>query len=133
MLGNQTTLNAVELSTGFLYEGGTRVQSSELGLSLTIPSGWQGALPLDVDAFVIQKQGAQDTILVRADQVDKLSILTMMNQPITLNQGMILMPMGKAVERSGVIEGKYTISVQYAEAQAEIRIVLEKHGVIESI
>ncbi len=122
-------LYAVELSPGVLYESGTKVQSSELGLSLTIPSGWQGALPQGVDAFIMQKQGAQDTVLVRADQVDKQSILAMMNQPITLDEGVILMPIGKAVERSGVIEGKYSVSGQYAEAQAEIRTLLGKHGV----
>lgn len=129
ILVSTPNLYAVELSPGVLYESGTRLQSSELGLSLTIPSGWQGALPQDVDAFVIQKQGAQDTILVRADQVDKQSILSMMNQPIALDQGMILMPMGKAVEKPGVIEGKYTVSGQHAEARAEIKTVLGKHGV----
>jgi hypothetical protein len=127
--GTTPILCAVELSPGVVYEAGTIVQSSELGLSLTIPSGWQGAWPQGVDAFIIQKQGAQDIILVQGDQVDKQTIVSMMNQPIALEQGITLIPVGKAVEKSGIISGKYSVSGQYANADAEIKSLIGKHGV----
>jgi hypothetical protein len=123
-----TNVPAVELSIGDVYQAGTTVQSSETGLSITIPSGWQGAMPQGVNAFVIQKLGAQDTILVQAEQMDKQSIMSLMNQPITLDQGMTLMPLSKPTEKSDVITGKYSVSGQYANAKGEIKAVVGKYG-----
>jgi hypothetical protein len=124
-----TNVPAVELSIGGVYQAGTTVQSSEAGLSLTIPSGWQGAMPQGVNAFVIQKLGAQDTILVQAEQMDKQSVMALMNQPITLDQGMTLMPLGKNTEKSDVITGIYSVSGQYANAKGEIKAVVGKYGI----
>lgn len=129
LVTHAVSLQAVELSVGEVYEAGSTVQSSEAGLSLTIPSGWLGAMPQGVNAFVIQRQGAQDTILVQAERMDKQSVLALMNQPITLDQGLILTPLSKATEKSGVISGKYSVSGQYAHARGEIRSVVGEYGV----
>ncbi len=128
-VGYAANLLAVELSIGGVYQAGTKVQSSEAGLSLTIPSGWQGAMPQGVNAFVIQKQGAQDTILVQAEQMDKQSVLSLMNQPITLDQGLSLVPQGRTTEKSGVITGKYSVLGQYANAKGEIQALVGKYGI----
>lgn len=122
-------LHAVELSVGEVYHAGTSVLSSEAGLSLTIPSGWLGAMPQGVNAFVIQRQGSQDTILVQAERMDKQSVVALMNQPIVLDQGVVLTPLGKTSEKSGIISGKYSVSGQYAHARSEIRSLVGEYGV----
>jgi hypothetical protein len=129
LVGCSANLPAVELSTGVVYQAGTVVQSSEIGLSLTIPSDWQGALPQGMNAFVMQKQGAQDTIVVQAEQMDKQSVVSLMNQPITLDQGITLVPRGKTTENSGVVSGKYSVTGQYSNARGEILAVVGKYGV----
>jgi hypothetical protein len=100
-----------------------------LGLSLTIPSGWQGAWPQGVEAFVLKKEDAQDTILIQAEQIDKQSIVAMMNQPIMLDAGLTLIPIGKTEEQAGVITGQYSVTGQYANSKAQIKSLIGKHGI----
>jgi hypothetical protein len=122
-------LGAVELSPGGVYPEGTTVQSSGLGLSLSIPTGWLGTLPQGVEALILKKQGAQDTILIQAEQIDKQSIIAMMNQTIMLDAGLTLIPIGEAVEKAGVITGQYSVTGQYANSKAQIKSLIGKHGI----
>lgn len=122
-------LDAVELTPGGVYPAGTTVQSSGLGLALTIPAGWLGTLPQGVEALILKKQNAQDTILIQAEQIDKPSLVAMMNQPIMLDAGLTLIPIGKAVEEAEVITGQYSVTGQYANSKAQIKSLIGKHGI----
>jgi hypothetical protein len=53
---------------------------------------------------------AADDATVQAEQMDKQSVMSLMNQPITLDLGIKLMPLGKTTEKSDVITGKYSVS-----------------------
>lgn len=122
-------IHAVELAPGGVYTEGTNVQASSLGITLSIPAGWMGTLPQGVDALILKKHDAQDTILIQAEQIDKQSIVAMMNQPIVLDAGLTLVPLGKTMEKAGVITAQYRVSGQYAESKAQINSLIGKHGI----
>jgi hypothetical protein len=122
-------LIAAELSPGGVYPEGATVQSSGLGISLTIPAGGVGTLPQGVEALILKKQDAQDTILIRAERIDKSSIVAMMNQPIVLDTGLTLIPIGRTVEKAGVIIGHYSVTGHYANSRAQINSIVGNHGV----
>ena len=122
-------IDAIELAPGGVYPAGTTVQSTGLGLALTIPAGWLGTWPREVEAFILKKQDAQDTILIQAEQINKQSIVTMMNQPIMLDAGLTLIPIGKAIEKAGVITGQYSVTGQYANSKAQITSLIGEHGI----
>ncbi|MEC7471501.1 MAG: hypothetical protein VYC51_16750, partial [Pseudomonadota bacterium] len=49
-------LHCEEIVAGQLYNGGTELTSSALGITLTIPSGWQGGLPQGAGALVLDAE-----------------------------------------------------------------------------
>ncbi|OZG74997.1 hypothetical protein BTA51_00925 [Hahella sp. CCB-MM4] len=83
---------AAEIQTNQLYQGGTQVQSSDIGLGVTIPESWQGALPAGSSFFVIESAALQATILLYAEQMSKSQLQQTMSQSIPLDASIQLVP-----------------------------------------
>ena len=54
---------AAELEAGRVYDGGTRLEASSEGLTLTVPEGWQALLPQGAEATSAEARAPQATAL----------------------------------------------------------------------
>lgn len=83
-----------EIVAGQLYSGGTELTSSTLGISVTIPQGWQGGLPQGSSAIVLDALNGEASMLLVFDRFNQTQIESMMGQAIPLDEGTYLQPSG---------------------------------------
>ena len=76
---------SVEVQPGQLYAAGTRVESGETGVALTIPAGWQGAWPQDSEFFVLEPVAGGATVLVYIESLNQPALLQTLSQPISMD------------------------------------------------
>ncbi|WP_020410588.1 hypothetical protein [Hahella ganghwensis] len=108
--------SSVEIQTNQMYQGGTQVQSSGIGLGVTIPQGWQGALPAGSSFFVMESSALQATILLYAEQMSAAQLQQTMSQSIPLDAGVQLVP--SSMPRS---EGDLVIADYQVPARPELK------------
>lgn len=85
-----------DIQTGQQYNGGTRVNSPDLGLSFVVPDEWLGGLPQGAEAFVMGSNTRAGIIVVlsqRSSSIDE--VVDALSQPLPLDQGVILQPVGQ--------------------------------------
>ncbi len=114
---------AVEVEPGQLYEEGTRLEASDLGVAFTIPQGWRGALPNGSEVFVLQPVADPMVyILAMGEEATRDELASTMAAPIPLGDGLWLHPTGAVGERDKALTGRYEVRgapnplVAYAEA-----------------
>ncbi|MCB1691531.1 MAG: hypothetical protein KDI19_02140 [Pseudomonadales bacterium] len=108
------TAHAEELVANQLYGAGTVVHAGAVGLTLTIPPGWQGALPPDSPVFVMGSDEAQANMFVITQPASEQEVLAEMSKPLTLANNVVLTPVAKPTAADGHIDNHYTISVNDA-------------------
>jgi len=99
---------AVEVQQGQRYEAGTVVESSEAGVSVTIPAGWQGAWPPGAEMFVLQRDLDSAAIVLYIDVGNAEGLLEQMSQPIPID-GITLKPTAPPAQRGEVWVADYTV------------------------
>lgn len=114
---------AVEVEPGQLYEEGTRLEASDLGVAFTIPQGWRGTLPNGSEVFVLQPVADPTVyILAMGEEATPDELASTMAAPIPLGNGLSLYPTGAVGKRDKALTGRYEVRgapnplVAYAEA-----------------
>lgn len=100
---------AVEVQQGVLYQGGTLIESQQLGVAFKIPRGWQGAWPNGSAFFVLESSELQANLFMTFDQIGKQQLQQMMSQNIPLDTGMLLQPLAKPTTRQALLQGEYQV------------------------
>jgi hypothetical protein len=116
---------AVEIQPGQLYASETRLEAVALGVAFTVPKGWQGALPVGSEVFVLQPEADPSIyILAMGEQTTRAELASTLAAPIALGDGLSLHPTAAVADRGKALVGRYEVGgapnplVAYAEAQA---------------
>lgn len=101
---------AVEITPGQIYEGGTSLTASNVGVTFSVPSGWRAALPAGSEALVMERVTGGAMILVMAEEVSKAEMRQEMGQNVDLGGGAFLQPLAPPSERAdGVLTADYQL------------------------
>ena len=104
---------ATEISPGVLYQPGTRLQVSSLGLELTVPDNWQALLPQGSEALVMEPIGPVARMIVTAvPGSSPESVSQMMSQAQALDAMTQLVPSGKLKQKNGIYSQRFEIRGQ---------------------
>ena len=102
---------ATEISPGVLYQPGTRLQVSSLGLELTVPKNWQALLPQGSEALVMEPIGQTARMIVTAvPDSSAQSIRQLMSQAQALDAMTQLLPSGQLNESNGIFSQQFQVS-----------------------
>ena len=102
-------LHCEEIVAGQLYNGGTELTSSALGVTLTIPSGWQGGLPQGAGALVLDAENGEASMLLVFDSYNQTQIESMMAGSIPLDEGMYLQPKASPNVQDNTVVNDYLV------------------------
>lgn len=101
---------AVELTPGQEYQGPQTLTVGALGISFALPEGWVGGAPQGQEFFVMAKPGLDGFILLSASEASEAELMTAMAAPLTLDEGVTLVPSGKPAKTKERITSSYTVS-----------------------
>ncbi len=104
-----TPLAAVEIQSGVIYPAGTTVESSQIGVSLTIPQGWQGVLPQGAETFVMESAELQARLYLVIEAVSQQQLEQALSEPLALGGGIVLHPVSKPRNNRGLLEADYSV------------------------
>lgn len=100
-----------EVRQGVLYQGGTRLESSEDGVAFVVPKGWQAVWPAGSEFLVMQQPSDPDTtLLVTVQEASEAEIRTTMSTPIDLGDGIVLLPTRAVEQRGSALEASYQVA-----------------------
>lgn len=118
-----------QIEIGRLYSGGEQISEPELGLRLTLPTGWHGRLTPDGEAFVLGSEEGGGYIFVLADESTEAEARAQMTEPVDLGDGVVLRPAG-AVQSvaSGHLTAPYSVSGAQAELTGTMDVRLTQSG-----
>ncbi len=103
---------AEPLQPGRLYEGETIIDVPELGLAITLPSGWKGLLPQGASTFVMESDATQANLFLMGDRMSSEELRRSMGQQIPLDAGVVLQPVSEVRDNNGWLEADYSIPGQ---------------------
>jgi len=116
LVGWCLSAGALEIQSNQLYQGGVQVQSSDIGLRVTIPENWQGALPTGSSLFFIESADLQATMMLYAESMTNSSLQQTMSRNIPLQAGLDLIP-----EKAPRKEGELLIADYRVSARPGVR------------
>jgi len=105
-----TACLAEEVQQGKLYPGGAYVESSQTGIGLTIPQGWQGAWPPGSEMFVLESASLKANIFMAMQPADENGLRVWMSNAIPLDASIRLMPASSPKKAGNVYTANYTIA-----------------------
>lgn len=108
----EANAGAVEPRPGQIYPGGTTLSLSSLGLSLSIPTAWRGALSPDGEALQMEPTAGGAMLLAYADHLSPEDTYTTLQGPIPLDSGLTLQLNGKITRRGSELSAQYSIPLQ---------------------
>lgn len=98
----------VELRPGVEYAAGTRVQSTELGLSFEVPAGWKGGVPPGADAMLLASDVHPGLVVVLAQAGARPDeVASALSQPLPIDAGLILQPTGASTRQESRLTQRY--------------------------
>ncbi len=100
---------AVEVQQGKLYSGGTYVESSQTGIGLIIPQGWQGAWPQDSEMFVLESRDLKANIFMTFEESDEAGMKALMSNTIPLDATIQLVPASPPKKTGNIYTASYTV------------------------
>ncbi len=101
---------AVEIAPGQVYEGGTSLTASNVGVTFAVPSGWRAGLPAGAEALVMERVAGGAMILVMAQAISESELRQEMSQNVDLGGGAFLSPLAPPNRRSdGVLTADYQL------------------------
>lgn len=100
---------AVELQPDQLYEGGTELTASDVGITTSVPTGWKAVLPSGGEALLMQHAASGATIIVVSEETTEAQALADMGQTVDLGEGVRLEPTSSPSREGGVVAGRYRV------------------------
>jgi hypothetical protein len=101
---------AEEIQQGRIYGGGSFVESSQTGIGLTIPKGWQGAWPKGSEMFVLESAELKANIFMAFQPGDEAELKTFMSKPIPLDSTVQLVPVSAPKKNGNIYIANYTVA-----------------------
>ena len=101
---------AVEVQQGQIYPGGTYVESSQTGVGLIIPRGWQGAWPAGADVFVLESTSLKANIFMSFEQGTEAGLRTLMSKTIPLDASTQLIPTSTPKRTGNIYTANYRVA-----------------------
>ena len=121
---------AVEITPGQIYDGGTSLTASAVGVTFTVPNGWRAGLPAGAEALVMERVAGGAMILVMAQEVSEADVLQEMSQNVDLGGGAFLQPLASPTKRpDGVLTADYQLLGGQVPGQGAAFTRLGKTGV----
>ena len=105
-----TVCLAVEVEQGKLYSSGTYVESSQTGVGLTIPKGWQGAWPPGSEIFVLESAALKANIFMVLQPGDEAGLKSLLSNTIPLDSGIQLVPASSPKKTGKIYTANYTVT-----------------------
>jgi len=120
---------AGQIEPGRIYAAGELVSDPELGLKLTIPAGWRGALAPDGESLRLQPEAGNGHIVVLADEMTEAEARQQLAQPVDLGDGIVLSPAGAAQEiATGHLSAAYKVGGAPSEFVGTVDVRLTQSG-----
>ena len=101
---------AEEIQQVRVYGGGSYVESSQTGVGLTIPQGWQGAWPSGSEMFVLESTELKANIFMAFQPGDSAELKAFMSNPIPLDPTVKLMPVSAPEKKGDIYVANYTVA-----------------------
>lgn len=101
---------AIEVQQGQIYPSGTYVESSQTGIGLTIPQGWQGAWPAGTEMFVLESTALKANIFMMMQPADENGLRGWMTGTIPLDANIQLLPASLPKKTGKVYTANYTVN-----------------------
>ena len=118
-----------QIEPGRVYEGGERISEPTLGLTLTLPSGWRGALSPDGSGFVMESSAGDAFMFVVADRMSEEDARAQMSETIDLGTGVLLRPAGEVRQiATGHLSAEFSASGAPTELDASVDVRLTQSG-----
>ena len=94
---------STELAPGILYQPGTQLSISSMGLHLTVPKGWQAMLPAGSEAMVMEPiEGVARIVISAVTPASEQNMLQLMSASHPLDVNTLLVPGGSMQQRDGL-------------------------------
>ncbi len=87
-----------QIEPGRIYTAGEEIREPSLGLRLTLPAGWRGALSPDGSSFMLEPVSGEGLMVVIADRLTEAQAREQLSQPIDVGGGIVLVPAGEVRE-----------------------------------
>jgi hypothetical protein len=113
-----------ELQAGIIYSAGTRVSSSQMGISVQIPQHWQGAVQSGSVFAVASNSKAGLGLLIPQVGSSREDLVAFLERRHDLGQGIIAIPQGRAKQQGNQISQIY----QAGQSLIQARSVLGQHN-----
>jgi len=110
LLLSTSVSTAVEVQQSKTYSGGTYVESSQTGIGLVIPRGWQGTWPQDSELFVLESVNLKASIFMTFEQGDEAGLRSLMSNTISLDARTRLVPTSSPKKTGTIFTANYTVT-----------------------
>ncbi len=125
-----TFVQAVEIQQGQQYTAGTLLESSEAGLALSVPDGWNAGWPQGSQMLLLVRVDNQAYIFTYVDEFTISSARQLMSKPIPLGDGILLTPESvPTTEADATLVADYRVSGTPQSLQGRILTRIGQHGV----
>jgi hypothetical protein len=102
---------AVEIEPGRTYSGGTSLTASDVGITTSVPTGWQAGLPAGAEALVMERADQAAYIFILAEETTEAEARSAMSTEIDLGDGIKLHPLAQPTRESPeLLTGTYRVS-----------------------
>lgn len=100
-----------QIQPGRIYTSGEQISEPSLGLTLTLPGGWRGALSPDGSSFLMESETEGGYLLVIAEEGTEAEARALMAEPLEVGDGVVLRPAGEVRQiASGHLSAGYTVT-----------------------
>ncbi len=119
-----------EIQPGQMYQAGTRVRASSLGVSFVIPDEWIGTLPQGTEVFLMGSNTRPSVILVSGDEIGSVQeAIGLLSEPLDIDGTNVLQPVGAPVVEDGELTQTYRVVVDGQELTGEAHAFVGPHGI----
>ncbi len=118
-----------ELKEGVQYPENTSLVVSVMGITLKIPSGWSGGVPVGSSTLLLSDGSNESTIFVTADYLEEDKVLEYLRNEISLEQGVSLIPVGHVQQQGKRWSGEYRVNGVSLTMQGYVEVRLGKSNI----
>lgn len=95
------------VQAGVLYKSGDMLYAPRLGFTATVPEGWEGQMPRDVEVFMLSSLSGHGQIYILGKEKGEIeSFRDSWQKGISLNESMTLKSVGDLKVQDNTIEGE---------------------------
>lgn len=120
---------AAQIQPGRIYLGGEQISDPSLGLALTLPQGWRGALSPDASSFLMESETGGGYLVVVAEEGTEAEARALMGEPLDVGGGVVLRPAGAIREiASNHLSADYTVTGAPIDMMGTVDLRLTQGG-----